>query len=256
MVARGPGVRVHDLRAGIPLAANTADAIYHAAVLEHIRRGDVPNFLRENYLVLKPGGIIRVGVPDLEQICRLYLEKLEAALVGQSGAAEDYDWIILEMLDQMVREKSGGKMVDFLRCERLPNKEFVYERIGNEGRNIVESSRATKPPSRIWTYRWSRAIARKLRDRLLILLAGADAVRALAIGRFRLSGEVHQWMYDRFSLARELLAAGFRQPIICSASQSAIPDWKRFCLDIQPDGILNKPDLMFMEAIKPGSENV
>jgi hypothetical protein len=58
-------------------------------------------------------------------------------------------------------------------------------------------------------------------------------------------------MYDRFSLARELMAAGFHEPIVRSASESAIPDWTRFCLDAQSDGTINKPDLLFMEATKP-----
>jgi predicted SAM-dependent methyltransferase len=254
MTASQPNVVAHDLVAGVPFEAESADVVYHAAVFEHIRRKDVAKFLREIHRVLKPGGIIRIGVPDLERICHTYLEKLEAALTGEKQAANDYDWMMLEMLDQMVRESSGGEMINYLRREPLSNECFIFERIGDEGRKLVAAIRrggATKRPERPSFYRGAGAVARMLRDRLLTLLAGRDAPRALAIGRFRLSGEVHQWMYDRFSLARELVAADFREPKICSASQSSIPDWERFHLDTQPDGTVNKPDLLFMEAIKP-----
>ena len=145
-------------------------------------------------------------------------------------------------------------MANYLRRQPLPNEQFIFQRIGNEGRKLVETIRqgdAAKPFSPGSLYRRCRAVARGLYDRLLGLVAGYDAARALAIGRFRLRGEVHQWMYDRFSLARALAAVGFQQPKLQSASTSSIPDWDRFHLDMQPDGTLNKPDLLFMEAIKP-----
>jgi predicted SAM-dependent methyltransferase len=251
LVPRGPGVLAHDLSTGIPFAEASVDAVYNAAVLEHIRRNDVPNFLREIYRVLKPGGIVRIGVPDLETICRLYLQKLASALAGEQGAAQDYDWLMIEMLDQMVREKSGGEMLDYLRQNPLANEQFVYHRIGNEGRELVKNLRGEPLGRRFFHYRELCSALRKLRGRLLMLLAGRSAARAFALGTFRLSGEVHQWMYDRFSLGRALQAAGFFQPITRAANESAIPDWLRFHLDANPDGTVIKPDLFFMEAVKP-----
>ena len=240
------GIVAHDLAKGIPFESESADVVYSAAVFEHIRRDDAAKFLSEIYRVLKPGGIVRVGVPDLENICRLYLEKLQAASAGDEQAANDYDWIVLEMLDQMVREKSGGSMLEYLRRQPLPNEKFILDRIGNEGRELLnqirQSSAAKKSLSRS-----VRAIGRAL----LSFIIGRKNAEALVIGRFRLSGEVHHWLYDRFSLARELTVAGFREPAVRSASESDIPNWNRYCLDIQADGTINKPDLFFMEAIKP-----
>ena len=248
----------HDLVTGIPFAAESVDAVYHAALFEHIRRGDAANFLRETHRVLKPGGIVRVGVPDLEKICRTYLEKLEAALAGDKEATNDYDWIVLEMFDQMVRESSGGLMLKYLRRQPLPNEQFIVQRIGHEGCKLIEEIRRQEAaPNKGLTallYQLACAISQALRDRLLTVVAGRKAAQAIAIGRFRLSGEVHHWMYDRFSLARELTVAGFHEPIVRSASESAIPDWSRFCLDVQSDGTINKPDLLFMEAIKPKTQ--
>lgn len=249
LTAGRSGVIAHDLAKGIPFPSESADAVYLAAVFEHIRRNDAANFLREIFRVLKPGGTVRVGVPDLEQICRIYLEKLEAALAGDKQAVRDYDWMMLEMFDQMVRETSGGSMLEYLKRQSLPNEKFIVDRIGDEGRNLIDQVRRQQP-KKSFSQR-IRAIARAASDRLLKIMAGRKGARAFAIGRFRLSGEVHHWMYDRFSLARELTAAGFSEPSVRSASESAIPDWNRYCLDVQSDGTINKPDLFFMEAIKP-----
>jgi len=255
LTAERSHVIAHDLAKGIPFSSDSADAVYHAAVFEHIRRDEARSFLREIYRVLKPGGIVRVGVPDLEKICRIYLEKLEAAVVGDQEAASDYDWILLEMLDQMTREKSGGRMLEYLRRQPLPNEKFVLRRIGDEGRKLIDQIRHQKMPGTKNFLARLGGFVRAVRDRLLNIVAGPNTARALAIGRFRLQGEVHHWMYDRFSLARELMAAGFSDPTIRSASESAIPDWSRFCLDVQSDGMINKPDLLFMEAIKPKSSS-
>lgn len=245
------GVISHDLSKGIPFQSDHADTVYLAAMFEHIRRNDAANFLREIFRVLKPGGIVRVGVPDLEKICRIYLEKLEAAANGDKQAVHDYDWIVLEMLDQMVRETSGGSMLSYLKRNHLPNEQFVVDRIGDEGRKLIDQIRRQQPAVKKSFSQRVRAIARGTRDGLRTIVAGRKAARAFTIGRFRLSGEVHHWMYDRFSLARELMAAGFSEPTVRSASESAIPDWSCYCLDVQSDGTINKPDLLFMEAIKP-----
>ena len=60
-------------------------------------------------------------------------------------------------------------------------------------------------------------------------------------------------MYDRYSLARLLRITGFRDPQWKDASTSLIPNWTSFHLDTLPDGQVVKPDLFFMEAIKPGT---
>jgi hypothetical protein len=59
-------------------------------------------------------------------------------------------------------------------------------------------------------------------------------------------------MYDRHSLARLLRTTGFRDPQLQDANTSRIPNWTSFHLDTLPDGQVIKPDLFFMEAIKPG----
>lgn len=257
IVPQGPGVIQADLSQGIPLSKGTADVVYHSAVLEHIRREHVVPFLRECHRVLKPGGVIRIAVPDLEGICRLYLEKLQAARGGGAAAAPDYDWMLLELLDQCVRERSGGDMMQFFRRPVLANESFVLDRIGEEGRAIIRKIRGASPVqagvvARLWRLlRRSRRALQLLPRGAVGLLLGATGRQALRVGYFRLGGEVHQWMYDDYSLARLLTEAGFVQPQRQTAGTSQVPEWSDFHLDTLPDGTIAKPDLFYMEATKP-----
>jgi predicted SAM-dependent methyltransferase len=250
----GPGVMAHDLSRGIPLEDNSADAVYHSHVLEHIRHPEALKFLNECHRVLRPGGTLRVVVPDLERICRAYLATLDRALAGDSAAENDYDWMMLELYDQTVRERSGGMMAAYLRRAPLPNEPFILERIGEEGRRMIEAVRGRQSggASR-GTSRSARSILQRLREKLAALLLGADGKRIISIGSFRLEGEVHQWMYDRFSLARLMRETGFVDPMQRGAVESSIPGWRSFNLDTLADGTVVKPDSLFMEARKSGS---
>jgi predicted SAM-dependent methyltransferase len=263
---QGQGVIQNDLSRGIPLPDGSCDVVYHTAVFEHLRCSDAATFLAECCRVLKPGGIMRVGVPDLEKICRLYLSRLAAAVNGEKTAAHDYDWIMLELFDQIVREKGGGGMVDYLRQDPLPNEAFVYERIGEEGRELVKALRSSSAslrrgihtlPEFLHKLRMGlRSLPSLAKRRILLWVLGVEGMRALEIGRFRLAGEVHQCMYDRYSLARLLAQSGFRVPQLQEANTSQIPNWSSYHLDTLPDGQVIKPDLFFMEAIKPNEKNI
>jgi SAM-dependent methyltransferase len=256
---QGPGILKHDLSRNIPLPNESCAVVYHSAVLEHMRRSDALRFLKECWRILSPGGILRVAVPDLEKLCRLYLEKLAAAVDGDPNAAHDYDWILLELYDQTVRESPGGDMLTYLQQHPLPNEDFVFERIGEEGRRLVQelkagSSHNSGKPSDSYARQAAlagRRVLIALRKHLWSLMLGSEGRRALEIGRFRRAGEVHQWVYDRYSLSRLLLAAGFQDPITQTATTSQVPGWACFSLDTLPDGTIVKPDCFYMEARKP-----
>lgn len=258
--AAGSGVIAHDLRKGIPLADASCDLVYHSHVLEHFRRPDALHFMQECCRVLKKGGVVRVVVPDLEQICRIYLGQLDRLLVETEGHSGNYDWIMLEMYDQTVREQSGGEMLRHLSQQPLPNRDFILQRIGEEGRTILQQLQPELLPphliQRLYRkvflscYRWLQTWYRSIRRLPLRLILGDERARAMEIGQFRLAGEVHQWMYDRYSLARLMRCSGFDQPTQQQAHTSLIPNWDRFYLDTDPSGNLRKPDSLFMEAIK------
>lgn len=260
-----PNVRAHDLRKGIPYPDATFDVVYHSHVLEHFPKLQGLSFLKECNRVLRSGGLIRVVVPDLERIARLYIEALEKASRGEAGWAENYDWMVLEMYDQAVREGSRGSAIDFFRRDVIPNWDFVYQRWGIEAKNALDHARQNpqangsessplrgrlayllRNPAGFIRYKLS-----SIRPKLLKAVLGKEGYQALQVGLFRRRGEVHQWMYDAYSLTRLLQEAGFCNPQRREANQSCVLNWGQFHLDTEPDGSAYKPDSLYMEATKP-----
>ncbi len=67
-------IRYCDVTRGLPFQEGEAAVVYASHVLEHLTRRHAQNFVREAYRVLAPGGVLRLVVPDLERLARLYLE--------------------------------------------------------------------------------------------------------------------------------------------------------------------------------------
>jgi SAM-dependent methyltransferase len=53
-------------------ADGSADLIYMSHVLEHFKRAEVSGILMEMYRVLKPGGMLRLSVPDFDKLLEVY----------------------------------------------------------------------------------------------------------------------------------------------------------------------------------------
>jgi predicted SAM-dependent methyltransferase len=56
----------------LPFDENSAELVYFSHGLEHIRRPDVMDALGEWRRVLKPGGILRLAMPDFEALSGVY----------------------------------------------------------------------------------------------------------------------------------------------------------------------------------------
>ena len=65
-------LRYLDLTRPLPFADGSVEAIFSSHVFEHLFRGEVASLIAECFRVLKPGGIIRVVVPDLERVVALF----------------------------------------------------------------------------------------------------------------------------------------------------------------------------------------
>jgi predicted SAM-dependent methyltransferase len=85
----------------------SVDLIYTSHVLEHIGRRDYLNVLKRWYSLLKKDGILRISVPDFEEIVKHYNENkdlliLRGFLYGGQTYPENYhycawDFKVLEM---------------------------------------------------------------------------------------------------------------------------------------------------------------
>jgi SAM-dependent methyltransferase len=98
---------VHDLRKGIPYAADSVDAVYHSHFLEHLDPPHARSFLQEVWRVLKPGGIQRIVVPDMERLCTDYLTHLKLCL-ADSQRAPEHDRYVGGIIEQAVRREAAG----------------------------------------------------------------------------------------------------------------------------------------------------
>lgn len=71
--ARFPcNVKFGNIITGLPIDDESCKAIYCSHVLEHLSLEDFRKALRNTYIKLKPGGIFRCVVPDLEYYARKY----------------------------------------------------------------------------------------------------------------------------------------------------------------------------------------
>lgn len=252
LIATDDSVIAHDIRNGLPFEDNSFDVVYHSHVLEHLSPEEGELLVRECRRVLKTGGVLRMVVPDLERIAELYLQMLRNAWHGDKIARANYEWMKLELLDQLVRNQSGGLMGPYMIDNAKANREFVASRAGRE----IESCETTPVDRSLrragWTSRFREGMRRTklaIMRKAIRLLLGTTYVDAFDEGVFRQQGEIHRWMYDRFSLRELCEKHGFSGFTICRADESQIKRFSDFQLDF--DGARpRKPDSLFVECRK------
>jgi len=66
-----------DIVKGLPVPAQSAAGVYASHVLEHLALEDLRTALRHTFAMLRTGGIFRLVVPDLEQLARYYLARVD-----------------------------------------------------------------------------------------------------------------------------------------------------------------------------------
>jgi len=62
----------YNLEYGIPLPDKWADFVYSSHLLEHLNKKKGETLIKEIFRILKPGGLVRIIVPDLEFVVGLY----------------------------------------------------------------------------------------------------------------------------------------------------------------------------------------
>ncbi len=127
----------HDLSFGIPYSDASVDYIFSSHFVEHLFEEDAIKLLGECYRVLKPGGLVRISVPDLKYAIDLYNQDKKDQTLSAYFFVEDkenyfsrhkymYDF---EMMSSRL-EKLGFKKIN--RCEyrsgSLPDCELLDNR--------------------------------------------------------------------------------------------------------------------------------
>jgi SAM-dependent methyltransferase len=82
--ARFPGnVEYGDIARGLPLDADSCAGVYCSHVLEHLSLEDFRAALRNTRRILRPGGVFRLVLPDLEYSISRYVGDSSSAAAGE-----------------------------------------------------------------------------------------------------------------------------------------------------------------------------
>lgn len=86
-------ILIHDLRKRLPFPDRSVDYVYTSHVLEHLAAADARKLIEEVFRVLKPGGMVRLVVPDLAYGARGYLDALANNPSDPKAAPAFLDWL-------------------------------------------------------------------------------------------------------------------------------------------------------------------
>lgn len=235
-LASREGVIRCDIRKGLPFPDGSFDCAYSSHVLEHMDSSEGKKLLLEARRVLKPGGILRLAVPDLEGICREYIRNLDKCRENPNETnLFRYKWIKLELLDQMTRRTTGGEMRKVL-DSNIPDKDYLFRRIGDAAEKREEKASAGVS---------SKGFFSKMVGKIRQSFSRAyDPAKA---------GELHRHMHDSLSLGLALKDAGFEIIGPKPFDKSEITGWSERNLDESTvsKGRPRKPDSLYFEARKP-----
>jgi SAM-dependent methyltransferase len=99
-IKAGPGIDIScDIRDGLPLEDESIDYIASMHALPEIPLPDLVSALRELRRVLKPGGVLRLGLPDLDKGIKAYIENDRAYfLIPDEDAATIGGKLVTQLL--------------------------------------------------------------------------------------------------------------------------------------------------------------
>ncbi len=252
--ASSPWVTKANLLKRLPLANGTVSVVYSSHFLEHVPRDSVNNLLADCLRVLEPGGVIRLVLPDLENLAREYLKHREA------GEDEKALFLVIELIDQSVRSKPGGMMGLVYKKLSASSGDansdmirFVKDRVGESIMPDKELGRSRAFPPKLKTATVTDLLKRLWIRLWVQLLPGSFRQQNVSLAAV---GERHQWLWDFQQLKAELEEVGFVNVTKTSANKSRVKDFPYESLDLDAEGSPRKgQSSMFVEATKPEELN-
>jgi predicted SAM-dependent methyltransferase/glycosyltransferase involved in cell wall biosynthesis len=142
-----------DLRNGLPFENNSADFIFNEHFLEHLTWDEGLQAVKEFMRVLKPGGVLRIAMPDLGRSVRIYQD--ENWKENNSEYFEKYELAFVETRAQNLnidfRSWGHKHLYDFEELERLQKeagcdniwRRFFRESIHKELRGLETRNEST-----------------------------------------------------------------------------------------------------------------
>ena len=117
-----------DVTIALPFENDTFDYIFSEHVIEHISYPEGAYMLKECFRVLKPGGVLRVGTPDLAFLVNLYRED-EAASQSRTQIEQEF---LEYFLANEIKDRETNAPVDFdtyliNKFVRAWGHEFIYD---------------------------------------------------------------------------------------------------------------------------------
>ncbi|MFT6127430.1 MAG: putative SAM-dependent methyltransferase [Flavobacteriaceae bacterium] len=244
--ADSSSVKKVNILAGLPFEDSSFEFVYCSHFLEHLSLSQVKILIGEVLRVLKPNGIFRVVVPDLENICREYLRVL-ADVDTEKFSEKKYEWVVVELLDQLVRVNAGGDMAKTFKkvanSKDIELAEYILHRTGDEliNNKLKKKRKVTfdKIKNKIF-YLYLRFIQLLIPKNLRELIFVNTSI-----------GERHQWMYDKYSMTKLLQLEGFKEVVVEKFNTGRIENFNSYMLDIKKDGTAYKGESsLYIEAIK------
>ena len=106
--------------------SNSVDVVYASHLFEHLTLASADLFLKESYRCLKPGGVIRLVVPDLYKICKKYIDEYENT--GSANPTEFIMWAINMHREGQYGSKIGVWKKIVLEWQGYPHQhKFMYD---------------------------------------------------------------------------------------------------------------------------------
>lgn len=253
--ANNSDIKKVNILSGLPFKDNSFDVAYSSHFFEHLHTQDATFVISEVYRVLKKGGILRIVVPDLEGVCKEYIKMIDLASKNMDYK-QQYEWMTLELLDQMVRVESGGNMGKlYQKITNEQNKSLADYILYRVGEDLLQPKNEI-PKTCNFLKKSQKINVNFIQNKVLFLYLGI--IRRLIPKNLRniifintSIGEKHLWMYDKISLQTLFEKAGFKDIAIHRFNTSSIPYFNNYILDIKDDGTSYKGvSSIYMEGIK------
>ncbi|WP_428668024.1 class I SAM-dependent methyltransferase [Runella sp.] len=238
----------------LPYLNNSFDAIYSFHVFEHLSYDEGLFALKEMYRVMKPGAVCRISTPDLLFFSKEYIKQFELYLANPEDKLQSfrYYWASFNVIDQAVRKKSGGRMVEALKAFNI-DRDYLKFVNGDSLNFLLDAGHHDQMPDSArkpayfngapasFTFRIKKIVYAFIRKVIL---------KISPLPNIEIHNERNRWLYDSVSLKKLYLEAGFVEIKVQDYNTSDIEGWERYNYDKSTAGDYPLEPSLYMEGKK------